>query len=117
MARTGHRLPDMSELAKLTQAVGEADAYATLRLLDGCALCALVEAADEAGQDWPEWARAAATLQRWMESRGLAADTRRKIGYLSCAAEGLRSTPTSMRPPLAHAVAAFLDAHGFAPDA
>lgn len=104
----------MSELAKLVKAVGEPDAYATLRLLDGCGLCALVEAADAAGQDWPEWARAAATLQRWIESRGISADTARKLGYLSCAAEGLRSTPSAMRPPLAQAVADFLTAHGFA---
>lgn len=104
----------MSDLATLTRAVGEADAYAALRLLDGCALCALVEAADEAGQDWPEWARAAAVLQRWTEARGIAADARRKIGYLSCAAEGLRSAPASMRPPLSQAVADFLATHGFA---
>lgn len=107
----------MSDLEVLTQAVGETDARAVLRLLDGCALCALVEAADEAGQDWPEWARAAAVLQRWLESRGTTADTRRKLGYLSCAAEGLRATPAAMRPPLPQAVADFLATHGFAPDA
>lgn len=104
----------MSDLATLTKAVGEADAYATLRLLDGCALCALVEAADAAGQDWPEWARAAAVLQRWTESRGITADSRRKLGYLTCAAEGLRAAPASMRPPLSQAVADFLATHGFA---
>ena len=103
----------MSDLAKLVKAVGEPDAYATLRLLDGCALCALVEAADAAGQDWPEWARAAATLQRWTETRGITAGTARKLGYLSCAAEGLRATPAAMRPPLAQAVADFLALHGF----
>ena len=104
----------MSDLETLTHAVGEADALATLRMLDGCALCALVEAADAAGQDWPEWARAAATLQRWTEARGIAADSRRMLGYLSCAAEGLRSTPAAMRPPLAQAVTDFLATHGFA---
>lgn len=103
----------MSEFAKLVKAVGEPDAYATLRLLDGCGLCALVEAADEAGQDWPEWARAAATLQRWTEAHGIAASTVRKLGYLRCAAEGLRTIPSAMRPPLAQAVADFLAVHGF----
>lgn len=107
----------MSDREILVKAVGEADAFAVLRLLDGCALCALVDAADESGQDWPEWARAAAALQRWTEARGIAADARRKIGYLSCAAEGLRATPAAMRPPLSQAVADFLGTHGFAPDA
>lgn len=104
----------MSDLAKLVKAVGEPDAYAALRLLDGRPLCALVDAADGAGQDWPEWARAAAVLQRWTESRGIAAGTGRKLGYLSCAAEGLKATPSAMRPPLAQAVADFLEVHGFA---
>lgn len=107
----------MSSDEILVKAVGEADAFAVLRLLDGCALCALIDAADEAGQDWPEWARAGATLQRWTEARGIAADARRKIGYLSCAAEGLKATPVAMRPPLSQAVEEFLAKHGFAPDA
>jgi hypothetical protein len=107
----------MSDRETLIKAVGEADAFAVLRLLDGCALCALVDAADGAGQDWPEWARAGAVLQRWTEARGIAADARRKIGYLSCAAEGLKAAPAAMRPPLAQAVADFLATHGFAVDA
>lgn len=104
----------MNERDTLVKAVGEADAFAVLRLLDGCALCTLVDAADEVGQDWPEWARAGAVLQRWIEARGITADARRKIGYLHCAAEGLKVTPTAMRPTLAVAVADFLAAHGFA---
>lgn len=107
----------MSDRDKLAAAVGEADAAATLRLLGDLPLCALVEAADAAGEDWPEWARAAATLQRWVESRGIAADGRRKLGYLSCAAEGARAVPAAMRPRLARAVGDFLDAHGFDPAA
>lgn len=107
----------MSDLGALVKAVGEADAYATLRLLDGCPLCALVEAADAAGQDWPEWARAAAALQRWTETRGVAAGARRKLGYLSCAAEAAKAVPPAMRPTLAQAVGDYLATHGFAADA
>ncbi len=107
----------MSDRAKLVAAVGEADADAALRLLGELPLCALVEAADAAGEDWPEWARAAATLQRWVETRGIAADGRRKLGYLSCAAEGARAVPAAMRPRLSRAVEDFLDAHGFEPAA
>lgn len=107
----------MSDRDKLVDAVGEADADAALRLLGPLPLCALVEAADAAGEDWPEWARAAALLQRWTESRGIEADGRRKLGYLSCAAEGARAVPTSMRPSLSQAVEDFLAAHGFDPSA
>lgn len=107
----------MSDRAKLVDAIGEADADAALRLLGDLPLCALVEAADAAGQDWPEWARAAATLQRWTESRGIAADGRRKLGYLSCAAEGIRPAPSAMRPTLTRAVEDFLSEHGFDPEA
>lgn len=107
----------MSDRAKLVAAVGEADADATLRLLGDLPLCALVDAADAAGEDWPEWARAAAILQRWTEARDIAADGRRKIGYLSCAAEGAKAAPASMRPTLSRAVEDFLEAHGFEPGA
>lgn len=107
----------MSDRDTLVRAVGEADAEAVLRLLEGRGLCALVEAADAAGQDWPDWARAAATLQRWTEAKGVRADAARKLGYLSCAAEGARSTPASMRPALDRAVEDFLAAHGFDPAA
>lgn len=107
----------MSDRTKLVAAVGEADADAVLRLLGDLPLCALVEAADAAGENWPEWARAAAALQRWTESRGIATDGRRKLGYLTCAAEGARAVPAAMRPTLSRAVADFLDAHGFDPSA
>ena len=106
----------MSDHDKLVAAVGEADAEAVLRLLGTLPLCALVEAADAAGEDWPEWARAAATLQRWTECRGIVADGRRKLGYLSCAAEGSKAAPSAMRPRLATAVADFLREHGFTED-
>lgn len=107
----------MSDRARLVAAVGEADADAALRLLGNLPLCALVDAADTAGEDWPEWARAAAVLQRWTEARGIAADGRRKLGYLSCAAEGAKAVPASMRPTLSRAVEDFLAAHGFDPSA
>ncbi len=107
----------MSDRAKLVGAVGETDADAVLRLLDGLPLCALVEAADASGQDWPEWARAAAILQRWTEARGVDAGCRRKLGYLSCAAEGTKSVPAAMRPTLRRAVEDFLATHGLDPSA
>jgi hypothetical protein len=107
----------MSDRAKLAVAVGEADADAALRLLGDLPFCALVEAADGAGEDWPEWARAAALLQRWTEARGIKADGRRKLGYLSCAAEGAKSVPAAMRPTLTRAVEDFLATHGFDPAA
>lgn len=105
----------MNDRAKLVAAVGEADADAALRLLGDLPLCALVDAADAAGEDWPEWARAAAVLQRWVEARGIETDERRKLGYLSCAAEGARAVPASMRPTLSRAVEDFLATHGFDP--
>lgn len=107
----------MNDRAKLVAAVGEADADAALRLLGDLPLCALVDAADAAGEDWPEWARAAAILQRWAEARGIETDGRRKLGYLSCAAEGARAVPASMRPTLSRAVEDFLATHGFDPSA
>ncbi|MFN7339471.1 MAG: hypothetical protein ACK5VI_00095 [Opitutia bacterium] len=107
----------MSDRAKLVGAVGEADADAALRLLGDLPLCALVEAADAAGQDWPEWARAAAILQRWTEARGVDADGRRKLGYLSCAAEASKPVPAAMRPGLSRSVEDFLSTHGFDPSA
>ena len=103
----------MTDREKLAAAVGEDDAGAVLRLLGDLPLCALVEAADAAGEDWPEWARAAAALQRWTEARGIAADGRRKLGYLSCAAEGAKAAPSAMRPRLSRAVEDFLATHGF----
>ena len=107
----------MSDRAKLEAAVGASDAEAALRLLGDLPLCALVDAADAAGEDWPEWARAAAVLQRWVEARGVAADGRRKLGYLTCAAEGAKAIPASLRPTLSRAVEDFLATHGFEPSA
>lgn len=107
----------MSDRAKLEAAVGSSDAEAALRLLGNLPLCALVEAADAAGEDWPEWARAAAILQRWVDARGIEADGRRKLGYLTCAAEGAKAVPASMRPTLGRAVEDYLAAHGFGPSA
>lgn len=107
----------MSDRAKLEAAVGASDAEAALRLLGDLPLCALVDAADAAGEDWPEWARAAAVLQRWAEARGVAADGRRKLGYLTCAAEGAKAVPASLRPTLSRAVEDFLATHGFDPSA
>jgi hypothetical protein len=108
---------DAREREKLVTAIGAEDAAALERFLAGGALCALVEAADEAGSDWPEWGRAAAVLQRWLESAGRAADVPRKLGYLHCTFEAGRVVPSTMRSPLPQAVARMLKEHGFAEDA
>jgi hypothetical protein len=62
------------EREKLVAIVGVEDAAAVERFLGDCALCKLVDAADGADSDWPEWARAAAVLQRWLEAAGRDAD-------------------------------------------
>ncbi|MEN9653735.1 MAG: hypothetical protein RL303_1455 [Verrucomicrobiota bacterium] len=102
------------EREKLVTAVGTEDAAAVGRFLGGCALCALVEAADAADSDWPEWARAAAVLQCWLEAAGRDADAGRKLGYLHCTVEAQKAVPTALRPALPQAVARMLKEHGFA---
>ena len=106
----------MSSPDALVKAIGHEDAEAVLRLLNGSPLSTLIEAAKAADQEWTEWARAAAALQRWTETRGISADIYRKIGYLTCAAEGIKSVPAAMRPSLAEAVTDFLAHHGFSPE-
>ena len=102
------------EREKLVAIVGAEDAAAVERFLGGCALCTVVEAADGADSDWPEWARAAAVLQRWREAAGRDADAERKLGYLHCTVEAQKAVPTAIRPALPQAVARLLTAHGFA---
>jgi hypothetical protein len=106
---------DARERQKLVDTLGAEDAAAVERFLgEGCALCLLVETADQAEQDWPEWARAAAVLQRWLEARGRTAEATRKLGYLTCTHDGYRNVATSLRPPLPQAVARMLQDYGFA---
>jgi len=102
------------EREKLVAIVGADDAAAVERFLGGCALCKLVEAADGADSDWPEWARAAAVLQRWLEAAGRTADAERKLGYLHCTVDAQKAVPTAIRPALPQAVARMLKDHGFA---
>ena len=106
----------MSNLDTLTKAIGQTDAEAVNRLLAGQAFSTLTDAAKAAEHDWVEWARAAAVLQRWTEAHGIDADVQRKLGYLSCAAEGARIIPTSMRPPLSETVKNFLNVNGLTVD-
>lgn len=105
---------EASEREKLVTAVGAEDAAVVERFLSGCALCVLVEAADGADSDWPEWARAAAILQRWLEERGRDADVERKLGYLHCTVDAQKVVPSALRPALAQSVARMLKEHGFA---
>ena len=102
------------EREKLVAAVGAEDAAAVERFLGDCALCKLVEAADGADSDWPEWARAAAVLQRWLEAAGRDADAERKLGYLHCTVDAHKVVPTAIRPVLSEAVARMLKDYGFA---
>jgi hypothetical protein len=102
------------EREKLVAIVGAEDAAAVERFLGDCALCTLVEAADGADSDWPEWARAAAVLQRWLEAAGRDADAERKLGYLHCTVDAQKVVPTAIRPALPQAVARMLKDHGFA---
>ena len=105
---------DAREREKLVAIIGAEDAAAVERFLGGCALCTLVEAADGADSDWPEWARAAAVLQRWLEAAGRDADAERKLGYLHCTVEAQKAVPSALRPALPQAVARMLKDHGFA---
>ena len=108
---------DARERQKLVDTIGAEDAAAVERFLgEGCALCLLVETADQAEQDWPEWAQAAAVLQRWLEARGREAETQRKLGYLTCTHDGYQPVATSLRPPLAQAVVRMLEQYGFQED-
>ena len=86
------------EREKLVAIVGAEDAAAVERFLGDCALCTLVEAADGADSDWPEWARAAAVLQRWLEAAGRDAD---RAGIFRSSSESIASSPpnTSMSSP------------------
>ena len=102
------------EREKLVAIVGAEDAAAVERFLGDCALCTLVEAADGADSDWPEWARAAAVLQRWLEAAGRDANAERKLGYLHCTVEAQKVVPTAIRPVLSEAVARMLKDYGFA---
>jgi len=102
------------EREKLVAIVGAEDAAAVERFLGACALCTLVEAADGVDSDWPEWARAAAVLQRWLEAAGRDADAERKLGYLHCTVDAQKVVPTAVRPALPQAVARMLKDHGFA---
>ncbi len=105
---------EASEREKLVAAVGPEDAAAVERFLGGCALATLVAAADGVDRDWPEWARAAALLQRWLEAAGRSADAERKLGYLHCTVEAQKAVPGALRPALPQAVARMLKEHGFA---
>jgi hypothetical protein len=66
-----------------------------------------------ADSDWPEWARAAAVLQRWLEAAGRDADAERKLGYIHCTVEAQKVVPTAIRPALSEAVARMLKEYGF----
>ena len=101
------------EREKLVTIVGAEDAAVVERFLRGCALCKLVEAADGADSDWPEWARAAAVLQRWLEAAGRDADAERKLGSIHCTVEAQKVVPTAIRPALSEAVARMLKEYGF----
>ncbi len=105
---------DAREREKLVAIVGAEDAATVERFLGGCAFCKLVEAADGADSDWPEWARAAAVLQRWLEAAGRDADAERKLGYIHCTVEAQKVVPTAIRPVLSEAVARMLREYGFA---
>jgi len=105
---------DAREREKLVTIIGAEDAAMVERFLGDCAMCKLVEAADGADSDWPEWARAAAVLQRWLEAAGRDADAERKLGYLHCTVEAQKAVPSTLRPALPQAVARMLKDHGFA---
>lgn len=102
----------MSNPDALVKVIGHEDAEAVLRLLNGSPISTLMEAAKAADQEWTEWARAAACLQRWAETHDIHVDTQRKMGYLSCAVEGAKTIPVPMRPSLSQTVTAFLETHG-----
>lgn len=106
---------DAPERELLVATLGVEDASAVERFLGaGCALCLIVETADHAEQDWPEWARAAAVLQRWLEERGRNASAERKLGYLTCTFDGQKAIPSALRPTLPVAVSRMLTQYGFA---
>ncbi|MEY3852243.1 MAG: hypothetical protein RI910_1223 [Verrucomicrobiota bacterium] len=105
---------DAREREKLVAIIGAVDAAVVERFLGDCAMCKLVEAADGADSDWPEWARAAAVLQRWLEAAGRDADAERKLGYLHCTVEAQKAVPSALRSALPQAVARMLKDHGFA---
>lgn len=106
---------DARNREKLVAAVGLDDAAAVERFLGATGtLDALIVAAESADSDWPEWARAAAVLQRWLEEHGRDAAADRKLGYLHCTVDAQKVVPTALRPALAQAVARMLKEHGFA---
>jgi len=103
------------EFQKLVTAIGAPDAEAVQRFFgDSCSLCQITEVADQVELDWPEWAKAAAALQRWLEANQRIADVNRKTGYLSCTIEGFKNVPANMRPDPATGVVRMLQQFGFA---
>lgn len=106
---------DATEYQQCVNLLGEADAQALQRFLSPHGtLKNIKESAIEAEQEWTEWAKAVAFLQRWLEERGRTADQQRKLGYLTCTIDGFKNTPLTMRPPLVEAVKRMLQQHGFA---
>lgn len=103
----------MKTWAEFTVALGPKDSAAVARFLGTTPLSTLIETAVASDQDALEWARAAATLQLWIEARGLEAATEKKLGYLSCAAEGAKAVPVTMRPNFRLTVEEFLTSYGF----
>ncbi len=105
---------DAPEREMLVATLGAEDAAAVERFLGaGGALCLLVETAKQAEQDWPEWARAAAGLQRWLEERGRDASAERKLGYLHCTVDAQKVIPSALRPTLPIALTRMLTQYGF----
>jgi hypothetical protein len=103
----------MKTWAELTAALGPEDTSAVERFLGTTPLSTLTEAAAAYDQDVVAWARAAAVLQRWIEDQNLEATAEKKLGYLSCAAEGIKITPAAMRPDFCRTVEDFLTTYGF----
>lgn len=103
----------MRTWAELSTALGPKDTSAVERFLGTTPLSTLIAAAAASDQDVVAWARAAAVLQRWIEERNLEASAEKKLGYLSCAAEGVKITPAAMRPNFCRTVEDFLTTYGF----
>ena len=103
----------MRTWAELSTALGPKDTSAVERFLGTTPLSTLIAAAAASDQDVVAWARAAAVLQRWIEERNLEASVEKKLGYLSCAAEGVKITPAAMRPNFCRTVEDFLTTYGF----
>ncbi|MDR2981048.1 MAG: hypothetical protein LBV12_02240 [Puniceicoccales bacterium] len=68
---------------------------------------------DDSDFSMADWAVAAAIFQEWLEGKKRVSNFSKKLGYLSCCAESMATTPPALRTTLAAQVSFMLENYGF----